>query len=67
MSLKKHTKKQLIELSPEAMLYNHIEKLNLPEHIKIELFEQMAFISRTKKILMNSWSRWDFENWYYSE
>lgn len=67
MTLKKHTKKQLIELAPEAMLYQHINKLNLPEFIKIELYEQMTFFSNAKKILMNSWSRWDFENWYYSE
>jgi len=67
MSLKKHTKKQLINLSPEAMLNQHIENLNLPEFIKIELYEQMVFIPRTKKILMNSWNRWDFENWYYSD
>ena len=67
MPLKKHTKKQLINLSPEAMLYQHIENLNLPEFIKIELYEQITFISRSKKILMNSWNRWDFENWYYSD
>jgi len=67
MPLKKHTKKELINLAPEAMLYKHIENLNLTEFIKIELFEQMNFFSRTKKILMNSWSKWDFENWYYSE
>jgi len=67
MLLKKHTKKQLINLCPESMLYKHIENLSLSEFIKIELFEQMNFISRTKKILMNSWSKWDFENWYYSD
>ena len=67
MTLKKRTKKQLINLAPESMLNDHIEKLNLPDFIKIELFEQMIFISRQKKILMNSWTRWDFENWYYSE
>jgi len=67
MTTKKHIKKQLIELAPEQMLYQHIEKLNLPEFIKIELSEQITFISRSKKILMNSWSRWDFEEWYYSE
>ena len=67
MTLKKHTKKQLINLCPESMLNDHIEKLNLPEFIKIELFEQINFFSRTKKILMNSWSKWDFENWYYSD
>lgn len=67
MTLKKHTKKQLINLAPESMLNDHIEKLNLPDFIKIELFEQMNFISRTKKILMNSWTRWEFEEWYYSE
>jgi len=67
MPLKKHTKKQLIDLAPESMLNDHIEKLNLPEFIKIELFEQMNFFSHSKKILMNSWTRWDFENWYYSE
>ena len=67
MTLKKRTKKQLINLAPESMLNDHIEKLNLPDFIKIELFEQMNFISRTKKILMNSWTRWDFEEWYYSE
>ena len=66
MTLKKHTKKELINLSPESMLFKHIEKLNLPEFIKIELYEQMIFFSRSKKILMNSWSRWDFEEWYYS-
>jgi len=67
MTLKKYTKKQLINLSPESMLYQHIDNLNLPEFIKIELFEQMNFFSRTKKILMNSWSKWEFENWYYSD
>ena len=67
MPLKKHTKKQLIDLAPEQMLFKHIDKLNLPEFIKIELYEQITFISRSKKILMNSWSRWDFEEWYYSE
>lgn len=67
MTLKKHTKKELINLCPESMLENHINKLNLPEFIKIELYEQMIFFSRTKKILMNSWTRWEFEEWYYSE
>ena len=67
MTTKKHTKKQLIELSPEAMLYQHIDNLKLPEFIKIELYEQMTFFSNAKKILMNSWTRWDFENWYYSD
>ena len=67
MTLKKYTKKQLINLSPESMLYQHIDNLNLPEFIKIELFEQMNFFSRTKKILMNSWSKWEFETWYYSD
>ena len=66
MTTKKHAKKELINLSPESMLFKHIEKLNLPEFIKIELYEQMIFFSRSKKILMNSWSRWDFEEWYYS-
>ena len=67
MTTKKHTKKELINLSPEQMLFKHIDKLNLPEFIKIELYEQMIFISRTKKILMNAWTRFDFEEWYYSE
>ena len=67
MPLKKHTKKELINLAPETMLYQHIDKLNLPEHIKVELSEQLVFIPRSKKILMCSWSRWEFEEWYYSE
>ena len=67
MTLKTHTKKQLIELAPEAMLYQHIDNLKLPEFIKIELYEQMNFFSNAKKILMNSWSRFEFEQWYYSE
>ena len=67
MALKKHTKKQLINLAPETMLNQHIENLKLPEFIKIELFEQMNFFSTSKKILMNSWTRFEFEEWYYSE
>ena len=67
MPLKKHTQKQLIELAPEYMLNKHIDKLNLPEYIRIELYEQMVFFSNAKKILMNSWSRFEFESWYYSD
>lgn len=67
MPLKKHTKKELINLAPEAMLYQHIDKLNLPDHIKVELSEQIIFFSNVKKVLMCSWSRQEFEEWYHSE
>ena len=65
MPCKPRTKTELIKLSPEVMLKKHIENLNLLDCIWIEVYEQMNFFSDNKKIKMCSWSKRDFELWYY--
>ena len=62
-----HSKKRLIELSPESMLDKHVNELNLSEHIKIELEEQKIFLGKSKIIEMCSWSSDQFIEWYNQE
>lgn len=62
--LPKHTKKQLIHLAPKEMLFQHVKKLNIPDYIYQELWEQKNFFSAARMEKMNSWNYEQFVNWY---
>jgi hypothetical protein len=59
-----HTKNQLIALAPEEMLFQHMQKLNLPEYVITEMWEQKNFISQSSKEKMNHWTYNQFISWY---
>jgi hypothetical protein len=65
--LKKHTRSQLINFAPSEMLFQHMGKINVPEFIVNEVWEQKEFIGDSKKKLMCNWSIGQFWNWYQSE
>lgn len=67
MALKPHTRKQLINLAPEEMLFQYMDKIHLPECIKIEVWEQKNALSDNKKALMCNWNVDQFWGWYNQE
>jgi hypothetical protein len=63
------TKKDLIRMSPETMLWNHIDSLKpkLPSFIETELQEQTPMYSAARIEKMCQWQYYQFEEWYYQE
>lgn len=55
---------ELLNLAPDEMLHKHMQKINVPEFIQIEVYEQKNFIPKSKKIAMCNWDVDQFENWY---